>query len=109
MAKRVVERVEDCTRTFKEALILGGSGFAMLKALSHSTAGVERIVMADTSDAMLRQYEREWKTFVERDSTLAARKIDVSFSLVDATSETEDINMNPKSFDCTLYAIAIWP
>ena len=55
MAERLVERLEDCTRRFPRALILGGAGAQVLLSLGRGRAGVERATLVDTSRGMLRR------------------------------------------------------
>jgi NADH dehydrogenase [ubiquinone] 1 alpha subcomplex assembly factor 5 len=57
VARRVVERVEDCSRRFRHALILGGTGIQVMREMlrSGSRAGTElqRVVMVDHSEELL--------------------------------------------------------
>ena len=55
VASRVVERVLDCTKQFRRALILGGAGSAVLREMLRTRAGtaLESVVLADHSRAML--------------------------------------------------------
>jgi len=55
VASRVVERVLDCTKQFRRALILGGAGSSVLRELLSTPAGdsLESVVLADHSKAML--------------------------------------------------------
>ncbi len=55
VASRVVERVLDCTKQFRRALILGGAGSSVLREMLNTPAGaaLESVVLADHSKAML--------------------------------------------------------
>lgn len=55
VASRVVERVLDCTKQFRRALILGGAGSSVLREMLRTPAGaaLESVVLADHSKAML--------------------------------------------------------
>ncbi len=60
VASRLLDRLEDCTRSFPRALILGGAGLQVLHALSSGRGGVESATLVDTSPGMLRRAEKEW-------------------------------------------------
>lgn len=53
VAERVLDRLEDCTRPFPRALILGGAGVQVLDLLGAGRAGVKQATLVDTSQAML--------------------------------------------------------
>ena len=71
---RLLERLLDCTRDFKNALVLGGSGWQVLQALhanssrtslssasKRASGGIEKVTLMDTSPGMLDRARRNWE------------------------------------------------
>lgn len=102
VACRVVERIEDCSRRFKDALILGGSGFRIAKELIRSRPGedLERIVFADHSKEMLKRCHQSW---VELDAT----NVKADFHLMDPESECENIGLEQGMFDVVISCLGL--
>jgi len=101
VASRVVERVEDCSRRFRRALILGGSSIQVARSLIGSRAGseLERIVFADHSTEMLERCQRAWKE--------VGGSISTNFHLMDASSADEDIGLEKDSFDVVISCLGL--
>ena len=95
-SRRIVERMEDCTRKFRETLILGGAGMQVLESMLQSSTGVEKVVIADSSRDMIERNKTIWQKWV--DSGRGAG-IDLSFHLFDCNSPEEDLNLQDSSFD----------
>ena len=53
MAERLLDRLEDCKRTFPRVAVLGGAGEAVVSRLCGGRAGIESAVVLDSSPAML--------------------------------------------------------
>lgn len=53
VASRLVDRVLDCQRTFKRALVVGGCQDVVAKHLAPGTKGLESITHVDTSERLL--------------------------------------------------------
>lgn len=53
MAERLLDRLEDCRRTFPQAVVLGGAGAQVLQRLGSGRAGIESVAYLDTSQGML--------------------------------------------------------
>lgn len=108
VASRVVERIEDCSRRFKDVLILGGSGFQVAKHLVRGNAGLDlrRIVFADHSEGMLERCREAWQTAFGKDQRLS--KIDIDFHLMNPTSDYEDIGLlTDEGLICKPFDVAI--
>lgn len=104
VACRVVERIEDCSRRFKDALILGGASIQVARQLIHSHSGgeLERIVFADHSKEMVERCRHEWKEVGGLGS-----KIKTDFHLMDTSSECEDIGVDKESFDVVISCLGL--
>ena len=55
MAERLLDRLEDCKRTFPRVAVLGGAGEAVVSRLCGGRAGIESAVLLDSSHAMLQR------------------------------------------------------
>ena len=53
VAERLLDRLEDCKRTFPRVAVLGGAGEAIVSRLYGGRAGIESAVLLDSSHAML--------------------------------------------------------
>ncbi|CAL5229286.1 g12583 [Coccomyxa viridis] len=53
VAERLLDRLEDCKRTFPRVAVLGGAGEAVVSRLCGGRAGIESAVLLDSSNAML--------------------------------------------------------
>ncbi|KAI7842365.1 hypothetical protein COHA_004004 [Chlorella ohadii] len=53
VADRLLDRLEDCRRTFERAVILGGAGAKVAERLAGGRAGIQEIIHVDTSLGML--------------------------------------------------------
>jgi len=95
-SRRIVERMEDCTRKFRETLILGGAGMHVLEALLKSSTGVEKVVIADSSRDMIDRNKKIWQKWVDSGR---GGSVDLSFHLFDCNSPEEDMNLQDSSFD----------
>eukprot|EP00890_Picochlorum_soloecismus_P001602 jgi/Picsp_1/2442/NSC_05903-R1_sam-dependent methyltransferase len=104
VSRRVVERMEDCTRKFRETLILGGAGMQVLEALLESSTGVEKVVIADSSRDMIERNKRMWQKWVDSGR---GGNIDLSFHLVDSNSPDEDIDLQDSSFDAVVSCLSL--
>lgn len=91
VAGRVIERVEDCTRRFRRALVLGGAGSAVVRGLL-SSAGVgehlERVVVADHSAEMLGLAKERIEGM-----ECIARRAEVVYHQMDAGDVSEGIGL----------------
>lgn len=87
MADRLLDRLEDCTRSFPDALVLGGAGAQVLRRLGGGRAGVERATLVDTSPAMLRRAREQ----------LGAGGVATQYVRADPGSEL--LPVDPGSFD----------
>jgi len=58
IAERLLDRLEDCKRSFPVAAVLGGSGGAVLERLHGGRAGIQEILYLDPSRHMLAQVKK---------------------------------------------------
>lgn len=91
---RLLDRLEDCTRSFSKALILGGAGAQIQAALEGNRAGITSITHVDTSPGMLersRQLAEERKSVVVRHQHGGEqhneKRQEVEYVLMDASKE----------------------
>lgn len=102
VAARVVERLEDCTRPFPRALILGGSAVQILRQLSGGVGGVETAVVVDTSPGMLAkvgevdQSARTLRTLPRVEKLVLADPL-----------EHDALPVDPGSFDVCISSLAL--
>ena len=61
MAERLLDRLEDCKRTFPRVAVLGGAAGAVVSRLSGGRAGIESAVLLDSSSAMLDRCRQQVK------------------------------------------------
>ena len=61
MAERLLDRLEDCKRTFPRVAVLGGAAGAVVSRLSGGRAGIESAVLLDSSSAMLERCRQQVK------------------------------------------------
>lgn len=59
MAERLLDRLEDCKRTFPSVAVLGGAGEAIVSRLRGGRAGIESAVLLDSSHAMLERCRQQ--------------------------------------------------
>ena len=95
VADRLVDRLEDCTRAFPRALILGGAAVQMLGAV-RGRGGVQSAVVVDTSPAMLARVRADW------DAQGAAAELPAEFVLADAAAETLPVDAAAFDGECRL-------
>jgi NADH dehydrogenase [ubiquinone] 1 alpha subcomplex assembly factor 5 len=112
VAERVVERVDDCSRQFTDALIVGGAGIQVLKSLLSSRSGntLKRIVVADHSIDMLDRSRREWEEMVD-DHHEKNELLEVGFHEMDPTAANESIGLDSEkdqqSFDLVISCLGL--
>ncbi|KAK9917381.1 hypothetical protein WJX75_003779 [Coccomyxa subellipsoidea] len=53
VAEQLLDRLEDCKRTFPVVAVLGGSGRAVLQRLGGGRAGIQKVIYLDSSRDML--------------------------------------------------------
>jgi hypothetical protein len=97
VADRLVDRLQDCTRSFSNALLLGGAGYQVLKTLQRSGPAVEAATVVDTSKGMLARARQAWNASEE----VGHGKIETNFVLSDASKEV--LPVDPGSFDGELW------
>lgn len=100
VAGRLVDRMEDCTRRFPRALVLGGAGLAVLHALRGGRGGVEAATLVDTSQGMLDRARREWAA-----ATAATPGPTADFVLADA--ERELLPVDPGTYDVVISCLGL--
>lgn len=61
VAEQLLDRLEDCKRTFPVAAVLGGSGGAVLQRLRGGRAGIQEVLYLDPSRHMLAQVKQRQK------------------------------------------------
>jgi len=105
VARRVVERIQDCSRDFKDVLVLGGAGLQVLKSLVEERTGIQRAVLADHSKAMIERNMKAWDAFVEEHPK--ASGMDVEFHEMDPASPQEDIGTEASSFDVVVSCLGL--
>ena len=93
VAERLIDRLEDCTRRFSRALVLGGAGHQILSRLP--TTRIDTAVYVDTSEAML---SRAQQLQLED-----GRRVDY----VLASSSQESLPIEPESFDVVLSCLGL--
>lgn len=104
VAARLVERLEDCTRPFPRALILGGSTLQVLRRLAGGVGGVETAVVVDTSPGMLAKVANEMSNGMgKRPSGMPhVEKLVLADPL-----EHEALPVDPSSFDVCISSLAL--
>lgn len=110
VASRLVDRLEDCTRSFPKALILGGAGLQVIHALRGGRGGVESATLVDTSQGMLHRAQRQWNSRPSEnlDSGIADKIFDApkaEFVLADPTKEM--LPVDPASFDVVISCLGL--
>ncbi|KAI3438448.1 hypothetical protein D9Q98_000878 [Chlorella vulgaris] len=53
VATRLLDRLEDCRRSFETAIVLGGAGAKVAERLAGGRSGIQQVIHVDTSMAML--------------------------------------------------------
>ena len=98
VASRVVERVQDCTRRFRRALILGGAGSSVLREILRTSAGAEldSVVVADHSRAMLARCRAQLQQMVDLKGPGESKEPDTSNRLDCPEREHAGIGMETK-------------
>ena len=126
VADRLMERMLDCTREFKRALVLGGSGWQILhnmhihrlqRSLSSGSglSSIEKVTVMDTSPGMLKRAETNWNNlnlkhsndlenkYIEKDekhlAEIKAKENGIKVDFILADAETEILPVEPNSFD----------
>ncbi|GIL64585.1 hypothetical protein Vafri_18484 [Volvox africanus] len=59
VSERLLDRLDDCRRSFPTAVVLGGAALPVLHQLAGGRAGIERVLVVDTSQDMLNRVKRE--------------------------------------------------
>jgi len=104
VAARLVERLEDCTRPFPRALILGGSTLQVLRRLVGGVGGVETAVVVDTSPGMLARVTNEMANGMGQ--RLSGMPHVEKLVLADPL-EHEALPVDPNSFDVCISSLAL--
>lgn len=105
VARRVVERIQDCSRDFKDVLVLGGAGLQVLKSLVEERTGIQRAVLADHSRSMIERNIQAWDAFVKEHPKASA--MEVEFHEMDPASPQEDIGTDASSFDVVVSCLGL--
>jgi len=106
VSSRLIERMEDCTRSFPRVLVLGGSGIHMLTAL-RNRGSVETAVLVDSSPGMLKRAKMRWQSILaDCGESGSSASLHAEFLLTDASSET--LPLEPTSFDGTLPYVGVY-
>lgn len=112
VASRLVDRLEDCTRSFPRALVLGGAGLQVLHALRGGRGGVESATLVDTSQGMLHRAQREWNSSPSENLNSGVADNDrnsvcpkAEFVLADPTKEV--LPVDPGSFDVVISCLGL--
>ena len=66
MAERLLDRLEDCRRTFPRAAVLGGAAEAVVARMCGGRAGIESVVLLDSSHAMLERCKQQVVVVLQR-------------------------------------------
>ena len=73
MTERLLDRLEDCKRSFPAAAVLGGASDVALARLGNGRAGIRDVLLLDASPAMLdrarhqqQQGEGQWLSLSNR-------------------------------------------
>lgn len=97
MSNRLLERVQDCTKSFNDALVLGGCGMHILDAIAKQNTSITSVTLADTSEEMLERNEKAWKDI--KDRCPRGDHVDIVMKYIDPSSEKEDLGLEDASFD----------
>ena len=69
VAERLLDRLEDCRRTFPTAAVLGGAAEAVVTRMCGGRAGIERVVLLDSSAAMLERCKQQVVLVLQHDTS----------------------------------------
>lgn len=99
--------MEDCTRSFERALVLGGAGLQVLRQLTQCTSGVQSAMLVDTSPGMLERASQEWKQgrYHTGLNNRSGRLKDVEFVRADPSNEL--LPVDPESFDVVISCLSL--
>jgi NADH dehydrogenase [ubiquinone] 1 alpha subcomplex assembly factor 5 len=94
---RLLDRLEDCRRSFEVAVVLGGAGAQVAQRLAGGRAGIQQVVQVDTSQAMLDRARSHAHACSSGRPQPATR-------YVHWAPATEVLPLEPASADCELRA-----
>ena len=101
IAHRLVDRLADCTRSFKDVLVVGGAGLIVAKKLVDSGQSLESITYVETSEALLEDFE----------ARLAVDYLDskVEFKSVRLETSEESLrgSLSDKRFDAAISCLGL--
>ena len=108
VAARLVDRLEDCTKSFPRALVLGGAGLQVLRALRGGRGGVESAALVDTSQGMLDRAAQEFNdSRSSRGSSGGENKNNFHVDFILADPEKELLPVEPAEFDVVISCLGL--
>ncbi|PNH11022.1 putative methyltransferase At1g22800 [Tetrabaena socialis] len=105
VAERLLDRLEDCRRTFPTAVVLGGAAVPVVHQLAGGRAGIERIVVVDPSQRMLdriRDEEREARARAAADPSFKAWP-----RMLYVRGDEESLPLRPQSVDLIISCLGL--
>jgi NADH dehydrogenase [ubiquinone] 1 alpha subcomplex assembly factor 5 len=104
IAHRLVDRLEDCTRSFQDVLVVGGSGLQVAEQIlksPKSRSAVKSITYAESSPALLQEFEEKVVSKLSDSG--------ISFKLVRLRENEESLQeaLSEKSFDAAISCLGL--
>lgn len=93
VAERLVERLEDCRRSFPTALVLGGAHHAVASRLGSGRAGVTALVHLDSSAEVL--------------DSVRASQLPAGCSRELRLADEEELQLEPATFDVVIACLSL--
>ncbi|GLC35420.1 hypothetical protein PLESTB_000209200 [Pleodorina starrii] len=101
VSERLLDRLEDCRRGFPTAVVLGGAALPALQQLAGGRAGIERVVVVDTSQRMLDRVQREEAEARSRPGSKPWPRV------VCVRGDEEHLPLQPKSVDLIISCLGL--
>ncbi|KAL4448082.1 hypothetical protein ABPG75_005301 [Micractinium tetrahymenae] len=102
VAERLLDRLEDCRRSFERAVVLGGSGAQVAARLAGGRAGIQEVIHVDTSEAMLQRARSHAET-----STSGGGKPHAPTTYVHWRPGSEVLPLEPGSVDLVISCLGL--
>jgi len=101
IAHRLVDRLADCTRSFKDVLVVGGTGLNVAQKIVESGQQVESITYAESSSALLEDFRKEI------DSKYPDSEIDFKLVRLEGDEESLHKALQDEHFDAVVSCLGL--
>lgn len=102
VAERLLDRLEDCRRSFERAVVLGGAGAQVAARLAGGRAGIQEVIHVDTSQAMLERARSHAQA-----STSGGGKLPAPATYVHWQPGSEVLPLEPASVDLVISCLGL--